>query len=60
MRPKLTRQYTAKDVTVVTAEMREAQAIAEFEQQHRPWRIQDLPPDLREIALSQVEPPTSK
>lgn len=48
------REFTSKDVTIVTAAMREQQAIADFERQNRPWRIQDLPPHAQEAALASM------
>lgn len=48
------REFTAKDVTIITPAMREAQAIAQFERQNRPWRIQDLPPDAQAAALASM------
>lgn len=49
------RQFTDKDVTVVTAAMREQRAIKEWEQTNRPWRIQDLPPEIQPLAIHLME-----
>jgi len=63
-RQSLPRTYTAADVTVVTPEVREQQAIQAFEQQHRSWRIQDLPPDVQAAVMASMpapdDPPTPR